>query len=88
MATTPPLGMRIIQYMHRTNLLELFGIPITIITFSIIFVLHPCSFLLRNKANSNDQTLEILMTDLDPEKMKCFYKDQCPTAAMATKVFD
>ena len=43
MATTPPLGMRIIQYMHRTNLLELFGIPITIITFSIIFVLHPSS---------------------------------------------
>lgn len=33
-----------------------------------------------------DQTLEVLMMDLDPEKMKWFWKDVCPTAAEATKV--
>ncbi|XP_042207260.1 S-adenosylmethionine decarboxylase proenzyme-like isoform X1 [Homarus americanus] len=32
-----------------------------------------------------DQTLEVLMMDLDPEKMKWFYKNICPTAAEATK---
>ncbi|KAK8392834.1 hypothetical protein O3P69_013102 [Scylla paramamosain] len=32
-----------------------------------------------------DQTLEVLMMDLDPEKMKWFWKDICPTAAEATK---
>ncbi|CAL4061155.1 unnamed protein product, partial [Meganyctiphanes norvegica] len=32
-----------------------------------------------------DQSLEILMTDLDPEKMKYFYKSICSTAAEATK---
>ncbi|XP_064080199.1 S-adenosylmethionine decarboxylase proenzyme-like isoform X3 [Macrobrachium nipponense] len=31
-----------------------------------------------------DQTLEVLMMDLDQEKMKCFYKSVCPTAAEAT----
>lgn len=33
-----------------------------------------------------DQTLEVLMMNLDPEKMKWFYKEVCPTAAEATKV--
>ncbi|KAG0712402.1 S-adenosylmethionine decarboxylase proenzyme [Chionoecetes opilio] len=32
-----------------------------------------------------DQTLEVLMMDLDPEKMKLFWKDICPTASEATK---
>ena len=39
------------------------------------------------KAHSEpDQTLEVLMMDLDPEKIKWFWKDICPTASEATKV--
>jgi hypothetical protein len=34
-----------------------------------------------------DQTLEIIMVDLDPEKMKIFYQDNTSSAAEATKVY-
>ena len=33
-----------------------------------------------------DQTIEILMNDLDPEVMKMFYKKNTATADLATKV--
>ena len=33
-----------------------------------------------------DQTFEMLMTDLDPEVMKLFFKDTCDDGKMATKV--
>lgn len=33
-----------------------------------------------------DQTLEILMTDLDPEIMAIFTKEECLNATEATKV--
>lgn len=33
-----------------------------------------------------DQTLEILMTDLDPEVMQVFTREECLNAAEATKV--
>ena len=34
----------------------------------------------------SDQTVEILMNDLDPEVMAIFYKSNTSTAQMATKV--
>jgi hypothetical protein len=34
-----------------------------------------------------DQTLEVIMTDLDPEKMKIFYREYTSSAAEATKVY-
>ena len=34
----------------------------------------------------SDQTLEIIMTDLDPEIMKNFYREYTSSAAEATKV--
>lgn len=36
--------------------------------------------------NKTDQTLEVIMTELDPEKMKIFYREFTDTAAEATKV--
>ncbi|KAB7497375.1 S-adenosylmethionine decarboxylase proenzyme [Armadillidium nasatum] len=36
--------------------------------------------------NENDQTLEVLMTGVDPKKMVNFYKENCPSASEATKV--
>ena len=36
--------------------------------------------------NNNDQTLEILMTDLDPDKMKLYYQANCASAKEATDV--
>jgi hypothetical protein len=33
-----------------------------------------------------DQTLEVIMTDLDREKMKIFYQEYTSSAAEATKV--
>ncbi len=33
-----------------------------------------------------DQTLEVIMTDLDPEIMKIFYQEHTSSAAEATKV--
>jgi len=33
-----------------------------------------------------DQTLEIIMTELDPEKMKIFYQEYTSSATEATKV--
>ncbi|RXG73645.1 Peptidylprolyl isomerase domain and WD repeat-containing protein 1, partial [Armadillidium vulgare] len=35
--------------------------------------------------NENDQTLEVLMTGVDPKKMVNFYKENCPLASEATK---
>lgn len=43
----------------------------------------------NNKPKSqleNDQTLEILMTDLDEEKMRLYYQSNCTSAAEATRV--
>ena len=34
-----------------------------------------------------DQTLEIIMTDMDPEKMNIFYQECSNSAAEATKVY-
>jgi S-adenosylmethionine/arginine decarboxylase-like enzyme len=34
-----------------------------------------------------DQTLEVIMTDLDPEIMKIFYQEYTSSAAEATKVY-
>lgn len=34
-----------------------------------------------------DQTLEIIMTELDPEKMKIFYQENTSSASEATKVY-
>ncbi|CAF1203527.1 unnamed protein product [Adineta ricciae] len=36
-------------------------------------------------SKKSDQTLEIIMTDLDPEKMKIFYQEYTSSAAEATK---
>jgi hypothetical protein len=33
-----------------------------------------------------DQTLEVIMTEVDPEKMKIFYQEYTSSAAEATKV--
>lgn len=41
----------------------------------------------KSTHNKPDQTLEIIMTELDPEKMKIFYREYTDTAAEATKVF-
>jgi hypothetical protein len=35
----------------------------------------------------SDQTLEVIMTDLDPEKMKIFYQENTNSAFEATKVY-
>jgi hypothetical protein len=35
----------------------------------------------------SDQTLEVIMTDLDPEKMKIFYQENTDSAFEATKVY-
>lgn len=40
----------------------------------------------RLSAPDADQTLEILMTDLDPEIMTIFTKEECLNATEATKV--
>lgn len=34
----------------------------------------------------NDQTIEILMSELDPDVMDIFYKSSTATAELATKV--
>lgn len=39
-----------------------------------------------NNYTEPDQTIEILMTELDPQKMSIFSKMQCDTAAEATEV--
>lgn len=41
---------------------------------------------LRGGVASADQTFELLMTDLDPEVMSCFYKSVSEDGKMATKV--
>jgi hypothetical protein len=37
-------------------------------------------------STKTDQTLEVIMTDLDPEKMKIFYQEYTNSAFEATKV--
>jgi hypothetical protein len=38
-------------------------------------------------STKSDQTFEMIMTDLDPEKMKIFYQEYTNSAAEATKVY-
>jgi hypothetical protein len=38
-------------------------------------------------SKKSDQTLEIIMTDLDQEKMKIFYREHTSSAYEATKVY-
>lgn len=40
----------------------------------------------RNGVERPDQTFEMIMTDLDPQVMRLFYKDVCIDGKMATKV--
>lgn len=50
-----------------------------------LYALHPVEGLGKEKQNS-DQTLEILMTHLDPNVMQIFTKEQSANADQATQV--
>lgn len=50
-----------------------------------IYALHPTKYFGKEKQNS-DQTLEILMTQLDPDVMQIFTKEHSIDANQATQV--
>lgn len=52
-----------------------------------LYTLNPLPQCHRQRLSApDDQTLEILMTDLDPEIMSIFTKEECLNATEATKV--
>ena len=55
--------------------------------FSFFFVFRYLYTLNKACVNTKtDQTLEVIMLDLDPEKMKIFYQEYTNSATEATKV--
>lgn len=50
-----------------------------------LYALHPVECFGKEKQNP-DQTLEILMTNLDPRVMQIFTKEQSANASQATQV--
>jgi len=50
-----------------------------------LYALHPVECFGKEKQNA-DQTLEILMTNLDPDVMQIFTKEQSANATQATQV--
>jgi len=50
-----------------------------------LYALHPVECFGKEKQNP-DQTLEILMTNLDPDVMQIFTKEQSANASQATQV--
>jgi len=51
-----------------------------------LYALHPIKYFGKEKSNP-DQTLEILMTQLDPSVMQIFTKEHSSSANQATQVF-
>lgn len=51
------------------------------------YALHPVEYFEKEKSNP-DQTLEILMTQLDPNVMQIFTKEHSTSANQATQVFE
>lgn len=51
-----------------------------------LYTLNPMTHLTSLTAPEPDQTLEILMTELDPDIMSIFTREECLNAAEATKV--
>lgn len=52
-----------------------------------LYALHPVKCFGKEK-QSPDQTLEILMTQLDPNVMQIFTKEQSANASQATRVLN
>lgn len=50
-----------------------------------LYALHPVEYFGKEKQNA-DQTLEILMTQLNPNVMQIFTKEQSANASQATQV--
>ena len=47
-----------------------------------------CSYVFGKEYQDNDQTIEILMSDLDPKIMEIFHKKNSLSAEQATEVVD
>jgi len=52
-----------------------------------LYTLHPSEHFGKEKSNP-DQTLEILMTQLDPSVMQIFTRESSSSADQATQVFE
>lgn len=51
-----------------------------------LYALHPVKCFEKDQTSNPDQTLEILMTNLDPDVMQIFTKEQSANASQATQV--